>query len=77
MGNIVKKLMMAAVLYGREDLKVQEVPVHHRPRVAGVSKYGVWNRLGRGAFDLLALAWYQKRRLHRVDLVESDQEARH
>lgn len=39
-----------------------EVPVHHRPRRAGVSKYGVWNRLGRGLYDLVALSWYQKRR---------------
>jgi dolichol-phosphate mannosyltransferase len=42
--------------------KTLEVPVHHRPRVAGVSKYGVWNRLGRGLYDLVALSWYQKRR---------------
>jgi dolichol-phosphate mannosyltransferase len=44
----------------------RELPVHHRPRVAGVSKYGVWNRLGRGIFDLFALAWYQRRRYPRV-----------
>lgn len=41
-----------------------EVPVNHRPRVAGVSKYGVWNRLGRGLYDLIAISWYQKRRYH-------------
>jgi glycosyltransferase involved in cell wall biosynthesis len=40
---------------------VVEVQVQHRPRVAGVSKYGVWNRLGRGIADLLAMAWYQRR----------------
>jgi dolichol-phosphate mannosyltransferase len=43
-----------------------EVPVRHRPRTAGVSKYGVWNRLGRGIYDLLAIAWYQKRRYRPV-----------
>src|SRR6185436_18906214 len=48
-----------------------EVPVNHRPRVAGVSKYGVWNRLGRGVYDLFAIAWYQKRRLKKVDYTES------
>jgi glycosyltransferase involved in cell wall biosynthesis len=42
--------------------KTLEVPVRHRPRVAGVSKYGVWNRLGRGVYDLIAISWYQKRR---------------
>ena len=49
-----------------------EIPVNHRPRVAGVSKYGVWNRLGRGVYDLLAIAWYQKRRLHPVEFKEME-----
>jgi len=43
-----------------------EIPVNHRPRVAGISKYGVWNRLGRGIYDLFAIGWYQKRRLKPV-----------
>ena len=47
-----------------------EVPVNHRPRVAGVSKYGVWNRLGRGIADLFAIAWYQRRRLRPVAFTE-------
>ncbi len=47
-----------------------EVPVNHRPRVAGVSKYGVWNRLGRGIYDLIALSWFQKRRLKPVKFSE-------
>jgi dolichol-phosphate mannosyltransferase len=48
----------------------KEVPVNHRPRVAGVSKYGVWDRLGRGIFDLIGVRWYQKRRLQRVPLTQ-------
>ena len=51
-----------------------EVPVNHRPRVAGVSKYGVWNRLGRGIYDLFAIAWYQKRRVGSVPFTELQQE---
>lgn len=47
-------------------VSTKEVPVNHRPRVAGVSKYGVWNRLGRGLFDLLGVAWYLRRRLRPV-----------
>ncbi len=47
-----------------------EIPVNHRPRAAGVSKYGVWNRLGRGVYDLLAIWWYQKRRLRPVPFTE-------
>jgi dolichol-phosphate mannosyltransferase len=47
-----------------------ELPVNHRPRQAGVSKYGLWDRLGRGIVDLFAIAWYQKRRLHPVPFSE-------
>ena len=52
--------------------KVLEIPVNHRPRAAGVSKYGIRNRLGRGIVDLLAVAWYQKRRLRPVQIIESN-----
>lgn len=51
-------------------MKTAEVPVNHRPRVSGVSKYGVWNRLGRGIYDLFAIAWYQKRRFRPVPFQE-------
>jgi dolichol-phosphate mannosyltransferase len=40
---------------------VRELPVIHHARTAGLSKYGLWNRLGRGIFDLAAIAWYQRR----------------
>jgi len=46
--------------------KTREIPVSHRPRVAGVSKYGVWNRLWRGILDLFGVAWFQKRRVNPV-----------
>lgn len=42
---------------------VRELSVNHRPRVAGTSKYGVWNRLGRGIYDLIGVGWLQKRTL--------------
>jgi len=47
-----------------------EMPVNHRPRVAGISKYGIWNRLWRGAYDLFALSWYQKRRFRPAPFTE-------
>ena len=50
--------------------RCREVPVNHRPRVAGVSKYGVWNRAWRGLVDLFAIAWFQKRRLRAVKFTE-------
>lgn len=41
--------------------RVVEVPVNHRPRVAGVAKYGILNRGMSGFFDLLAMRWMTKR----------------
>ncbi|MBP4040130.1 glycosyltransferase family 2 protein [Aeromonas sp. SrichE-2G] len=36
-------------------------PVNHRPRQAGVSKYGVWNRLWVGLVDVVGVWWLQRR----------------
>jgi dolichol-phosphate mannosyltransferase len=58
------------LMYGG-GARTLEVPVNHRPRVAGVSKYGIWDRLGRGIVDLLAMAWYQRRRLQGVTLEDT------
>ena len=44
--------------------RVVEVPVEHRPRRAGVSKYGMWNRVFRSLADLMAVRWMQRRWLH-------------
>jgi dolichol-phosphate mannosyltransferase len=49
---------------------VRELPVSHKPRVAGTSKYGLWNRLGRGILDLAAMAWYRKRQIGKLEVVE-------
>lgn len=46
-----------------EGGRVVQVPVNHRPRLRGVSKYGVWNRVFRASADLLAVRWMQRRRL--------------
>jgi glycosyltransferase involved in cell wall biosynthesis len=40
---------------------VRECLVNHRPRVSGVSKYGVGNRLWRGILDCLVMRWYRRR----------------
>ncbi|MDP3909374.1 MAG: glycosyltransferase [Gemmatimonadales bacterium] len=42
---------------------VTEVPVSHRPRRAGVTKYGMWNRVLRTFVDALAVRWMQRRAL--------------
>jgi glycosyltransferase involved in cell wall biosynthesis len=41
--------------------RVVEMPVSHRPRRHGRSKYGVRNRLFRGMRDLRAVKWMQAR----------------
>jgi dolichol-phosphate mannosyltransferase len=38
------------------------VDVHHRPRAAGRSKYGIRNRLWVGIVDLLGVMWLRRRR---------------
>lgn len=42
---------------------VRSEPVNHRPRRSGVSKYGVFDRLGVGIFDLFGVLWLQRRAL--------------
>jgi len=44
--------------------RLVEVPVSHRPRRAGVSKYGNWGRMWAGLADLAAVRWMARRRLH-------------
>ena len=43
--------------------RVIEVPVNHRPRRFGRSKYGVWNRAFVAFADLLVVRWMKSRRL--------------
>lgn len=47
-----------------EGFRIEELPVNHRPRIAGKAKYGVHNRLWRGLKDCFAVRWMQKRRLN-------------
>ena len=48
----------------REGGTVRSVPVNHRPRRKGVSKYGVFDRLGVGIIDLLGVMWLKRRVAH-------------
>lgn len=41
--------------------KMKQIPVRHFPRVAGVSKYTVWNRLIGPLKDCFAYRWMKKR----------------
>ncbi len=57
------------VLAKMNGFRVVELPVNHRPRKAGRSKYGTLDRLVAGTYDMLALRWMRKRLL-RYNVVE-------
>lgn len=46
----------------RMGYTVVEMPVNHRPRVAGVTKYGMWDRAAVGIYDSLSVRWMGRRR---------------
>lgn len=48
-------------LFQREGASVLSMPVRHRPRTYGVSKYGIRNRLWVGIVDLFAVRWLVRR----------------
>ena len=54
-----------------EGFSTLEVPVHHRPRHAGASKYGMWNRAFRALRDLFAVRWMRSRH-YRLEAREID-----
>jgi dolichol-phosphate mannosyltransferase len=43
--------------------RIIEAPVHHRARLKGRSKYGIWNRFGAGLLDCFGVLWLKKRTL--------------
>jgi glycosyltransferase involved in cell wall biosynthesis len=48
-----------------DGARIKEVPVQHRPRLHGRSKYGIGNRLFRALADLLAVRWMERRWIDR------------
>ena len=67
------------VLAAAEDFRVVEVPVHHRPRVRGSSKYGA-ARFFHGLFDLTRVAlavWDRVRPIAKLRRGESRARVRH
>jgi glycosyltransferase involved in cell wall biosynthesis len=49
-----------------EGFTVTELPVHHRRRSRGTSKYWIFNRFRKPIQDLKGVAWYRARRLTAV-----------
>jgi len=50
-----------AVFVRNAGLSIVECPVTHHARRHGVSKYGINNRLWRGLYDLIGVAWLRRR----------------
>jgi dolichol-phosphate mannosyltransferase len=57
-------------LYRREGTEVISLPVRHRPRERGQSKYGLFDRLWVGIVDLFGVRWLMRR--HRAGLKVSE-----
>lgn len=50
-----------AVLVRNAGFSIVECPATHHPRKHGESKYGIHNRLWRGLYDLVGVAWLRRR----------------
>jgi dolichol-phosphate mannosyltransferase len=48
-------------LFQRAGARVISVPVNHRPRMRGTSKYGMLNRLWVGIVDIFGVMWLRRR----------------
>lgn len=57
-------------IFRRAGLRLAEVPVNHRPRTLGTSKYTNWDRALRGIWDLFGVAWLLRRKVHFPPLEE-------
>ena len=57
-------------LIGGMGYRVAEMPVNHRPRLHGVSKYGFGNRALRATLDMFGVRWLNRRRV-RIRIKES------
>jgi hypothetical protein len=59
-------------LFMIEGFRVAEVPVNHRPRVKGSTKYNFFNRSLNTVFDMFAVRWmYQRHLCYRIDREDS------
>ncbi|MDX2081473.1 MAG: glycosyltransferase family 2 protein [Terrimicrobiaceae bacterium] len=55
--------------------EIVEIPVNHRPRKFGVSKYGLGNRALRATLDMFGVRWLQSRRISYETLADAGGEA--
>lgn len=58
-------------LFQFSGYEVINVPVSHRPRIRGESKYGFWGRFSAGFFDVIGVLWLKNRYLRPALVRES------
>jgi dolichol-phosphate mannosyltransferase len=51
-------------LFQLHNYQIIYVNVSHRPRLRGKSKYGIWNRLWVGIYDLFGVRWLLRRKCY-------------
>ncbi|HTV89987.1 MAG TPA: glycosyltransferase family 2 protein [Stellaceae bacterium] len=71
----IHRFLPALVL--REGGSVRSVPVNHRPRQRGYSKYGVFDRLWVGIADLAGVLWLRRRAARPVLIADDPPDHRH
>lgn len=62
-------------LMKRDNVRIMHVPVSHRPRTQGVSKYGTLDRLAVGISDLWGVWWLMQRPFAHPEVFEDLSEA--
>jgi len=50
-------------IFKHAGLRIAEVPVNHRPRQGGTSKYSNWTRAMHGIYDLIGVGWLLNRKI--------------
>ena len=50
-------------IFKQAGLRITEIPVNHRARAQGTSKYTNWERALRGIYDLFGVRWLLKRKV--------------
>lgn len=62
MFNGLHRFLPAMILL--QNGKITQIPIQHFPRIAGVPKYGLWNRLVGPLIDCFAYLWMKKKYLN-------------
>ena len=60
--NGIHRFLPAMILL--QNGKIKQVPVQHFPRMAGIAKFGLWNRILSPLADCFVYLWMKKKYIH-------------